>query len=440
MSFKSFFRTPELRPDQVNAEGQVTDPAILNRDRYKFGAACIMYQSEEVGLGPIHTLVVRILGGGDVALGLIAGAASASSFVQWLGAVLLRRAGSNRRAMNWALAGGVFFGFLLFLALAFHALDPKWAMTALGIYIVGSYGLAGASGVQNNIESSWIGDLVPQERRGSFTGVKWIIGSAGMLAFTLIFGQVGELWPNAGAMAWLYLVVAASHALAIMLMSSVTDRVPQTARFVASEAGERIDYRSVPLWCYIWFYLAWAGGRTALVAFSAAYMMDCFGFGMGKVALLFALSAAVSLLMLFLVGKASDRLGSRKPLMAISGFIAFAMLLWPASAWLGPAALVVYQVLNGAAGSTHSMLGINYGLEIFPAKGRAAYIGFSRVFIGGSALLASVAVGYVMKFIGDWHMELWGVTLNRYHLFFTGCALFTASCLIPLMIGRAPRR
>ena len=61
-------------------------------------------------------------------------------------------------------------------------------------------------------------------------------------------------------------------------------------------------------------------------------------------------------------------------------------------------------------------------------------------YIGGSALLASVAAGYVMKFIGDWHMDLWGVTLNRYHLFFTGCALFTASCLVPLMIGRAPRR
>ncbi|MBO5688878.1 MAG: MFS transporter [Lentisphaeria bacterium] len=430
------FKKTELRPDQINETGQVTDPAVLKRDRIKFGVAGIMYQSEEVGLGPIHTLVVRLLGGGDIALGLIAGAGSASSFVQWIGAILLRRTGSNRRAMCWALAGGVFFGFILFLSLMTKALKPEWALAALTLYIIGAYGLAGASGVQNNVESSWIGDLVPANRLGSFTGVKWIIGSIGMLGFTLIFGQLAELWPTAGPLSWMFLFVAISHVVAIVLICTITDRVPQTAKFVASDAGERINYRNLSLWCYIWFYVAWAGGRTALLAFTTAYMMDCFGFGMGKIALLFSLQAVVNLIMLFIVGKLSDRIGSRKPLMAISGFIALAMLLWPASAWFGIGALIVYQVLNGAAGSTHNMLAINYSLEIFPAKGRAAYIAFSRAFIGAAALVASVAAGVIMKFIGEWQMTLCGVTLNRYHLFFLGCTLFTASCIIPLFIAR----
>jgi MFS family permease len=220
-------------------------------------------------------------------------------------------------------------------------------------------------------------------------------------------------------------------------VNTITDRVPQTAKFVASDAGERINYRNMPLWCYIWFYVAWAGGRTALMAFSTAYMIDYFGFGMGKIALLFSLQSAVNLVMLFIVGKVSDKIGSRKPLMAISGFIAFAMLLWPASAWFGIGALIVYQVLNGAAGSTHNMLAINYSLEIFPAKGRAAYIAFSRAFIGGAALFASVAAGVIMKIIGNWQMELFGVTLDRYHLFFFGCTVLTASCIIPLFIARS---
>ena len=425
-----------LRPEQVNEAGQVTDLSVLKRDRIKFGVAGIMYQSEEVGLGPIHTLVVRLLGGGDIALGLIAGAGAAGSFVQWIGAVLLRRTGSNKRAMCWALAGGVFFGLVLFLSLMMKALKPEWALVALSIYIIAAYGLASASGVQNNVESSWIGDLVPPNWLGSFGGVKWIIGSLGMLLFTLLFGQVAELWPTAGAMAWMFLFVALSHVVAIFLINTITDRVPQTAKFVASDAGERINYRNMPLWCYIWFYVAWAGGRTALLAFSTAYMIDYFGFGMGKIALLFSLQSVVNLVMLFVVGKVSDKIGSRKPLMAISGFIAIAMLLWPASAWFGIGALIVYQVLNGAAGSTHNMLAINYSLEIFPAKGRAAYIAFSRAFIGATALAASVAAGVIMKFIGDWQMDLCGVTLNRYHLFFFGCTVFTASCILPLLIAR----
>ena len=95
--FAKWFREPELSPAQVDESGHITDPKILNRDRLKFGIGCIMYQSEEVGLGPIHTLIVRLLGGGNVALGIVSGASCATSLVQWFGAVLLRRTGSNRK-------------------------------------------------------------------------------------------------------------------------------------------------------------------------------------------------------------------------------------------------------------------------------------------------------------------------------------------------------
>ena len=434
--FAKWFREPELSPAQVDESGHITDPKILNRDRLKFGIGCIMYQSEEVGLGPIHTLIVRLLGGGNVALSLVAGASCATSLVQWFGAVLLRRTGSNRKAMIWALAGGVLFGLILFAALWLKVIQPKWGLAAMTLYVIGSYGLAAASGMQNNIESSWIGDLVPLNRLGSFTSVKWVIGALGMLFFTIGFGQVAEKFPYLYAMAWLYLFVAFSHLAALVLIGTVTDRKPQTVKFVTTDSADRIDYRNKALWCYIWFYLTWAGGRTALVAFTAAYMMDYFKFGMGKITLLFALQSAVNLVMLLVVGKLSDKIGARKPLIVISGFVALCMLLWPASAWLGVTALIIYQVLNGMAGTTHNMLGINYSLEIFPAKGRAAYIGFARMFIGVSALVATVAAGYIMNWIGDWQMTLGGVTLNHYHLFFTGGTIFTASCISPLMICR----
>ncbi len=434
--FEKLFKEPELRPDQVNENNQITDQKILNRDRLKFGVGCIMYQSEEVGLGPIHTLVVRLLGGGNVALGIVNGASSATSLVQWFGAVLLRRTNSNRKAMMWALAGGILFGLILFAALWLKVIQPKWGLAAMTLYVIGSYGLASASGMQNNIENSWIGDLVPLNRLGSFTSVKWVIGALGMLVFTVLFGQVAERWPYLEVLAWLFLFVAISHLVALVLMGTVTDRKPQTVKFVTADKAERIDYRNKALWCYIWFYLTWAGGRTALVAFTAAYMMDYFKIGMGKIALLFALQSAVNLIMLLVVGKLSDKIGARRPLIVISGFVALCMFLWPASAWLGVGALVAYQVLNGMAGTTHNMLGINYSLEIFPAKGRAAYIGFARVFIGGSALAATVAAGYIMDLLSGWQMTVGGVLLNHYHLFFTGCTIFTASCIIPLLICR----
>ncbi len=437
MNLTRYFRSPDLTPDQLNEENQITDKKILGRDRMKFGIGCIMYQSEETGLMPIHTMLVRLLGGGNIALGIVAGAGSASSLVQMLGAVFLRYFQSNKKAMNLALSGGILFGLLLAGALFLKAIEPRWSMLALTIYLIGAYGLAGASGIQMNVESSWIGDLVPKKMLGWFTSVKWIIASLGVLFFTLLFGRIADWSPTASTFALVFLLVAFSHLVAIILMSTVTDRKPQTAKFVAVSAagGERLNYKSLPLWCYIWFYLTWAGGRTALNAFTTAYMLDYFGFGMGKITLLISLQAAINLVMLFIVGKVSDRLGTRLPLILISGGIALAMMLWVFSAWLGIGALIAYQLINGAAGNTHSMLGINYGLEIFPAKGRAAYIGFSRVFIGVSAFIASIAAGFVMEGLSGWEMTLWGAKLNSYHLFFTGCSLFTASCVLPLLIS-----
>ncbi len=440
MAFKNLFHQPELRPDQLNEDNQIIDRRILGRDRVKFGVGCIMYQSEESGLTPIHTMMVRLLGGGNLHLGIVAGAGTVGSLVQWIGAVLLKRFGSNRVAMNVALSGGVLFGLVMAGSLLLVEAAPTWITVALWIYLVGAYGLAGASGVQMNVESSWIGDLVPVNMRGWFTSVKWIIGSLGVLTFTILFGQIAGMTVHPGILSLMFVLVAFSHVVAMVLMSTVTDRKPQFSGVKVADAQKKswlreLNLHSLPLWCYIWFYLTWAGGRTALLAFSTAYMIDYFGMGMGKITLLIAIQAVVNLVMLLVVGRASDRFGTRLPLIIISGFIGLSMMLWVGSAWGGIPLLIAYQVINGAAGNTHSMIGINYGLEIFPSQGRAAYIGFSRVFIGVSALLASLLAGGIMELLSGWKMTLWGAQLNHYHLFFFGCSLFTMSCVIPLLIA-----
>lgn len=75
-----------LQPDQVNDHNQVVDKHILGRERIKFGVASIMYHSEEAAFGPIHTMVIRSLGGGDVALGITTAITSqAGSLLQWGG-------------------------------------------------------------------------------------------------------------------------------------------------------------------------------------------------------------------------------------------------------------------------------------------------------------------------------------------------------------------
>ena len=429
------FREPVLTADQLNAENQVTDKKILGRDRLKFGVGCIMYQNEESALVPIHTMLVKLLGGTEVHLGIIGAASNVGSFVQWSGSYLLRWTGSNKRAMNLALGGGILFGAFMAGALFLAGTDSRWLPAALIVYLIGAFGLAGASGLQNNIESSWIGDLVPKQMLGWFTSAKWMIGSLGLLLFLWLFGQVSKHFPDdPAAFGWVLLFVALSHAAAIVLMSTVTDRRPQTLNLVSAVAEERLDYTSAPLWRYIWFYSAWAGGRAALVAFSAAYLLDA-GYSMARITTLWMIQPVINLVMLMVLGRVSDRSGARLPLMLISGIMGCCMLLWSASAWFGLTAIILYQVVNGMAGNTHSMLAINYGLEIFPAKGRAAYLAFARIILGTISIAATVSAGFIMRAARGFEFTLWGATLNHYHLFFAGCALVTVSCIVPLLLA-----
>lgn len=80
---KLFFQDGTPAPGQVDDRGRITDRAIQNRNRLKFGIGNIMYQSEECGLGPIHTAIIKALGGGAVQLGYMGAAGSVGSLVQW---------------------------------------------------------------------------------------------------------------------------------------------------------------------------------------------------------------------------------------------------------------------------------------------------------------------------------------------------------------------
>ena len=431
----AFFKEPVLTASQLNAENQVTDKKILGRDRLKFGVGCIMYQNEENALGPIHTMLVQMLGGNTVHIGILGCAANIGSLIQWFGAVMLKISNSNKKAMNWALSGGVIFGTIMAGALLLGGLFPSWMTVALWLYLLATFGLASASGLQNNIESSWIGDLVPKNLLGWFTSAKWMIGSLGLLLFLNLFGLVAKYFKSLTAFSGVLLFVALSHAVAILLMSTITDRKPQTVNLVSSKNGERLNYADAGLWYYCWFYVAWAGGRTALATFTAAFLL-AEGYDMMTIAFLFSIQPVVNLVMLWILGKISDKSGARLPLLVISATMSVCMLLWPAAAWIGLPAIVIYQVINGMAGNVHAMLSINFGLELFPAKGRAAYIGFSRVLIGIVSVVSALISGYIIKFTEGFSVTILGATLNHYHLFFAGAALFTVTCVFPLLLSK----
>lgn len=423
---------------------QLSDQSAVKQElrfaRLKLGIVNLLVSGEESTLGGLNTTIVRSLGGTDWHLAVLGSFGAGSSLIQFMGMIFQKWCKTDFRALALALSFGVLAAGAAGVVLL-TGWRPDWNLPLLWMFIGCIMMMTLATSVQLNIETAWIGDLVPTHLRGWFTSAKYAIATVGAMLLGAGVAWVGDGWPNWTTYALIFFFVSISHVAAILLAGTIPDRKPEVANFIfgGKSHHERLQYFSPALWSYIAFFFCWSGGRTAMFCFSAAYLMDQFGFGLTKIMLVSLVTTATSLIMLFVLGRISDRWGNRLPLIIVSGTVACSMFLWLASAWWGITMIIAANVVAGMAGWTHSMLVNNYGLEIFPAKGRAGYFGLARIFIGLSCLGTAYLGGLWMEYLQHigWSMELWGTRLNRYHLLFFVCTLLTLCCVLPLMaIGK----
>jgi MFS family permease len=220
--------------------------------------------------------------------------------------------------------------------------------------------------------------------------------------------------------------------MAVWLCRSIPNRRSLALKFVSREPAEHVNYRYRPMWLLIWFECAWRIGRVALGAFTTAYLLDYFGLQLDRIILIYMLVNVMNIFMLYVVGRVSDRVGNRHPLAIITCICTASMLLWVGSAWWGLWPVIAYQIINGMAGSTHWMLLTNLSLQVYPAKGRANFLSFSRTVVGVMLMAGATFAGYLMSLMRGWSITLWGADFKYYHVFFLGCTIFTFGCLIPL--------
>lgn len=429
--------TPPPAPAATPTGSSGDDRAPYRKDRLKFGVASLMYSGDEIAFSPLHTAVIRSLGGGDVHLGIMGAILqSVGQLSAWIGTLLLRLTHLNRQAMVIALIAGAASSGMIVGTLLFASRHAEWATVCLYLYLTLVTLMAMLTGGQQNIASSWIGDLVPTHQRGWFVSGMAIIANIGLVLLQLTFAWLAR---DAGLPGFAGIVglITLNTLVAIWLVSTITNRASQAVRFFSREPDQRVDYLFRPMWLLIWFECAWRSGRIALMAFATAYLIDHFGYKLDRIILIHMIVNVVNVLTLYVAGLWSDRIGILRPLALISAICGASMLLWVSSAWWGIMPILIYQFVNGAAGSTHWMLLNNLSLEVYPAKGRSNFLSFSRIVFGIFAITVSTAAGFAMAGIRGWSIELWGAEFNHYHIFFLGCTAATLSCLIPLWIVHA---
>lgn len=406
---------------------------VLNRARFKFGIVNILASGDEGAFAPFHTVIVRGLGGGDTHLGFMGGVMSSlPGMFAWLGAVILRLVGYNRRAyVGTMFVGNVLqCGIVVLLVLA--AKHFEWAGYLLYAYLGLMTILCILAGAGGTISMSWIGDLVPERQRGWFVSGMSILSNIGLILFQFLFAQLAVKAEGFMSYAALLGLCCATTFVAVLLCFSIPERQSFAMKFVSRDPGERVNYWYRPMWLLVWFECAWRIGRISLMAFSTAYLLDYFGLKLDRIILIYMLVNVINVISLYLAGRLSDRIGNRYPLAVVTCVCAASMLLWVGSAWWGVGAVIAYQIINGMAGSTHWMLLNNLSLQVYPPKGRANFLSFSRASVGVMGLVGSTIAGSLLASMRGWSITLWGAEFNYYHVFFFGCTLFTFTCLIPL--------
>lgn len=428
---------PEKMPG-VALNAEPPSKKELKGARIKMGVIGVLSSGDESAFGAFHTLIVRGLGGGDMALGIIGSATqSAIQLFAWIGAYILRLVHANRKGMVWALTIGAAVQAAIVILLVLGARTSSILALWLYGYITLITVMTILTGAQQTITASWIGDLVPVARRGWFVSGMAITSNIGLILFQLFFARISTYAEGLQGYAALMGLVCLNTLVAIVLCYRIPDRPSLAVKFMSRKPEEHVNYRYKPMWLMIWFESAWRSGRVAMSVFTTAYLLDHFGMKMSKIILLGMVINVVNIFMLYIVGRISDKVGTRRPLAVISAIAGSSMLLWVASAWWGLWPIFAYMVINGIAGSTHWMLVTNLSLEVYPAKGRPNFLSFSKTVLGVWMLGVGILAGYIMSLIRGWGITLWGADFTHYHIFFLACTILTLGCLVPLwFLGR----
>ena len=116
----------------------------LNWARIKMGIIGVLCAGDEAAFSPFHTVIIKALGGADVALGIIGGIMQCvAQLFSWIGAIVLYITHHNRKAMVWSLAAGATVQgaivMLLVSAGAFEKNSPELFSSKTGFYFLPLY-------------------------------------------------------------------------------------------------------------------------------------------------------------------------------------------------------------------------------------------------------------------------------------------------------------
>jgi MFS family permease len=317
---------------------------------------------------------------------------------------------------------------LIFLAIAMipFVVPAEWRvvrLSALILTLVGSWVLGGFAGPTWN---GWMGDMIPSRIRGRYWAFRRRVGLITTMAAALIAGwfidySASTRLGTAGGIAMVFAIASlfgAIDPLLFMFIPEIPKRISQVrmtwGKLIASPLKDRAFLQ---LMLY-WFLLNFANAGI-IGTFFQRNLREVVRMENSWVNFVLVISPSIGWYMAVKWwGRARDRWGNRPILVLTSAAVVINPLLWclvrPEWAWTG----LVIPIYGGFVWAGIDMALCN-ALLGFSGGGRvSSYPALAAIISGLGGILGPLAAGVLGQWLGDWHIQIGGLTFVSYHLLF----------------------
>lgn len=388
--------------------------------------------------GMFLTGLALLLGANSFHIGLLAAVPALISVFGFFSGFLVRRIGSRRGLTVWTSGTGR----VLFVVLVpFLLLRLRLSLGLFFAVVAGYNVLLAVAGTSWN---SWMSDLVPEERRGRYFGMRNAVLGGAAMALTFLGGK-GLDWFK-GFDQELGFGVAYGLAACFGLVSAlVLNRQPEPP--LAPRPGVSLKERLVgPLLeerqfrRLITFLAVWFLSCTMASPFYMAHMIKNLQFSYAAIGVYALVGGTLGIAFQLFWGWIIDRFGPKPVTVLTFGLVGICPFLWlfATSTFRWP--IWVDGVLNGVGwtGANLGLINMLFGIADNPVR-KESYFAIFSVVAGLGMFVASIAGGAIAQALAGFRLELLGREFINYHLLFLFAGIARFACL-PLLVRVQERK
>ncbi|MBU1864082.1 MAG: MFS transporter [Candidatus Omnitrophica bacterium] len=355
------------------------------------------------------------LGASNFQIGLLAAIPPMMQLTQ-LPAILLIEKIRSRKTIAVCAACISRLGWLL-IALSPFLFPPAIGLTLLLIAVIFQAGLGGIGGCAWN---SWMRDLIPENKMGSFFSKRLKIATL-LGIFVSLLASMCIDWLKSSHPSWeirgYSLLFGVGFALGIigvyfLARTPETKMAPKSAAFLTMLAEPFKDLNFKRLLIFIG---SWSFAVNLAAPFFTVYMLKRIGLGMSMIVALSIISQAFNFMFLGIWGKWTDRY-SNKSVLAVSGpLFMLSILAWtfttmPEKYVFTMPLLFLIHIVMGISTAGVTIASGNIGLKLAPKGKATAYLATNTLINSIAAGIAPLIGGkfadhlasYKLSFVVNW--------------------------------------